>query len=92
MQKMLGDYVSREAYEIKKPEIEIDRDRVYQEIVNNGEITCKELAKKWHCNPNDISGRFTELASEGFIVSVGKKYLANYKGRMYPNTIWSAKI
>lgn len=79
---------SLETYEIKKPFIDNDRDRVYNEIFVNGGITCKELAEQWGCPSHCISGRFTELRELGLIAADGKKYLPNYKGQLYPHTIW----
>lgn len=84
--------VSVETFHIKEIDIVNDRNRVLSEIENNGGITCKELANKWGCSPNDISGRFTELHKMGFIEPDGKKYIPNYKGRMYPHTIWKVRI
>ncbi len=84
--------VKLEVYGIKKPEIESDRDRVYNAILENGSLTCKELADTWHVPSHCISGRFTELARDGFIVPDGKRYLPNHKGQMYPYTVWSVKI
>lgn len=82
----------RETYVQKKPEMQTDRDRVYWEIASNGGITLKEIAEKWGCPPNCISGRITELHKEGFIKADGKKYLPNYKGELYPHTIWRASL
>ena len=79
-----------EAYRLKEPEMESDRAKVYQEIVSNDGITLKEIADKWGCPPNCISGRITELKNDGFIIADGKKYLPNYKGKMYPHTIYKA--
>ena len=81
-----------ETYELKKDEIQYDRDRVYQAVCNNGGITCKELASQWGCSPNDISGRFTELKDKGFIRATGKRYLPNDKGKMYPHRVWRATL
>jgi len=83
---------SIETYTLKKDDFQTDRDRIYQEIASNGGTTCKEIAEKWGCSPNCISGRITELHDEGFIVADGKRYLPNYKGRMYPHTIWRATL
>lgn len=83
---------SIETYTRKEPEMQTDRDRIYMEIASNGGITLKEIAEKWGCPPNCISGRITELRDEGYIVPDGKKYLPNYKGKVYPHTIWRALI
>ena len=88
----LTDEVRVETYNIKKSEMESDRDRVYQAVLSNGGITCRELAECWGVPSHCISGRFTELASEGFIVADGKRYLPNHKGQMYPYTLWRVKI
>ena len=92
MQHLIDDYnndnISIETFNIKKDELNNDRQRVYNEIISNGGITCKELSQKWGCNPNDISGRFTELHKSGLIIVTGKKYLPNHKGRMYPHTVY----
>lgn len=77
-----------ETYHLKQPSMESDRDRVYHEIMINGGTTLKELSDKWGCPPNCISGRFTELHKMGLITADGKKYLPNYKGQLYPHTIW----
>jgi predicted transcriptional regulator len=82
---------SVETYHIKKDEIPGDRERVYKEIAENGGITLKEIADKWGCPPNCISGRITELKARGLIEKTGKKYLPNYKGKVYPHTVWSVK-
>ena len=96
MQRLLNDYVNEvsvETYIIKKPEIENDRERVYNAILENGgSFTCKELADKWGCPAHCISGRFTELAASGLIVSDGKRYLPNHKNKMYPYTVWRVRI
>lgn len=84
--------VKREAFNLKEPEVQSDRDRVYEAVCNNGGTTLKELAESWGCPPNAISGRFTELREQGYIVADGKKYLPNYKGKMYPHTIWRAVL
>jgi len=85
--------VKHETYLLKQPELQSDRDRVYEAICNSSNgITCKELAQMWGCTPNEISGRFTELRDMGFIVADGKRYLPNSRGRMYPHTIWRARI
>jgi len=103
MQKLLNDYVNEvsvETYIIKKPEIENDRERVYNAILENGgSFTCKELADKWGCPAHCISGRFTELHNLNRIEPIYgkdgkilKKYLPNYKGEMYPHTVWRVRI
>ena len=98
MQTLLKDYntrindVSVETFGIKKPETESDRERVYQAILVNGGITCRELASLWGVPSHCISGRFTELAYEGVIVADGKRYLPNHKGQMYPYTVWRIKL
>ena len=94
MQKRFEDFNqnSIETYELKKPELDNDRGRVYSEIACNGGTTCKELASKWGCSPNDISGRFTELHNLGFIVADGKRYLPNHKGQLHPHTVWRVRI
>jgi DNA-binding Lrp family transcriptional regulator len=79
-----------ETFKLKQDELPSDRERVYQEILNNGSITLKEICDKWGCPPNSISGRITELHKEGFIIGEGKRYFPNYKGKMYPHTIWRA--
>ena len=84
--------IKKEVYSIKQPEMQSDRDRVYEAVCSNGGITCKELAQSWGCTPNEISGRFTELHNNGFIVADGKRYLPNSKGRMYPHTVWRASL
>jgi len=84
--------VKKEAYNLKEPEMQSDRDRVYQEIASNGGTTLKEIADKWGCPPNCISGRITELKQEGLIKAVDKKYLPNYKGKMYPHTVYKATV
>lgn len=84
--------VKREAYKLKEPETQSDRDRIYEEICNNGGITLKEIADKWGCPPNCISGRITELRKKKYIVADGKRYLPNYKGKIYPHTIWRARL
>lgn len=90
--KIGSDSVKKEAYNLKEPEIQSDRDRVYQEIASNGGTTLKEIADKWGCPPNCISGRITELKQDGLIKEVGKRYLANYKGKMYPHTVYKATV
>lgn len=80
--------IKNETFSIKKDEIPNDRERVYNEIASNGGITLKEIADKWGCPPNCISGRITELQKDGRIASAGRRYLPNYKGRLYPHTIW----
>lgn len=93
MQQSIDEYtVKYETYKLKEPEMQSDRDRIYQEIVSNDGITLKEIADKWGCPPNAISGRITELHNAGYIVADGKKYLPNYKGRMYPHTVWRAVL
>lgn len=98
MQQTRFDYdidkfdVKTETYLIKKDSIQNDRDRVYQEIAGNGGTTLKEIADKWGCPPNCISGRITELRQMGYIAADGKRYLPNYKGKMYPHTIWRATL
>jgi len=82
----------KETYNIKESDMQTDRDWCYEHIASNGGITLRELAELKHCHPNDISGRITELHKQGFIVADGKRYLPNYKGRMYPHTVWRAKI
>ena len=92
MQPLLDDYfcdTSVKAFNIKSDELVSDRQRVLDEIRNNP-ITCKELAIRWGCSSNDISGRFTELSKEGIIVCIGIRLLPNRKGRMYPHKIWEA--
>lgn len=84
--------VKAEVYQIKSESIPTDRDRVYKEIAGNGGITLKEIAEKWGCPPNCISGRITELREMGFIVADGVRYLANYKGKMYPHTVWRVRL
>ena len=85
-----AESVKKETFSLKQPEIESDRERVYNEIASNGGITIKELAEKWGCPPNCISGRFSELFKSNRIVKYDKKYLPNYKGKMYPHTVWRA--
>jgi predicted transcriptional regulator len=98
MQTLLRDYntrindVSVETFGIKKVEIESDRERVYQAILDHGGITCRELACLWGVPSHYISGRFTELSAEGSIVADGKQYLPNHKGMMYPYTVWRIRI
>ena len=81
-----------ETYKIKEPELQTDRDRVYNAVIRHSGITCKELAREWDCTPNEISGRFTELSKAGYIIPDGVQYLPNSKGRMYPHTVWRARI
>lgn len=81
-----------ETFHLKKPEMQNDRDRVYEAICHNGGTTTKELAEVWGCTPNEISGRFTELYQQGYIDKTDKKYLPNSKGKMYPHTIWRARL
>ncbi len=87
-----SETVKKETFSLKEPEMQSDRDRIYQEIASNGGITLKEIASKWGCPPNCISGRITELKQLGLIVADGKKYLPNYKGKMYPHTIYKATV
>jgi len=67
-----GVSTSVEAFLVKKENgsIERDRDRVYAAISDSSNgVTVKELARRWCRSSNDISGRFTELADDGFIVN-----------------------
>lgn len=83
---------SKETFDLKQPELQSDRDRVYDAVLHSGGITLKELSESWGCPPNCISGRFTELNHLGLIIADGKRYLPNYKGKMYPHTIWRATL
>ena len=89
MQTRFDDYnTSVETFIAIKDDIPNRREEVYNEVASNGGITCKELAWKWRCNPNDISGRFTELLQEGRIIIIGKKHLPNNKNQMTSNRIY----
>jgi len=87
-----SESVKKETYSLKEPEMQSDRDRIYQEIASNGGTTLKEIADKWGCPPNCISGRITELKQDGLIKEVGKRYLPNYKGKLYPHTVYKATV
>lgn len=36
-------------------------------------LTCKELAERWGCGMNAISGRFSELKAKGLVEKVGTR-------------------
>ena len=85
--------VSVEAFLLKKDDLERGRDRVYDAIINSGDgVTVKELADRWGCASNEISGRFTELAVQGVIVPAGKRYSENKSGRLFPHTVWVVRL
>ena len=89
MQTNFDDYdTSLETFHAIKDDLENRREAVYNEIASNGGTTCKELAWKWHCSPNDISGRFTELLQAGRIIIIGKKHLPNNRNQMTCNRVY----
>ena len=87
--RSFSERVRDENFQGMAEDLVVDRERVYDAVLShpNG-ICCKELASKWGCNPNDISGRFTELRKSGRILAIGKKLLPNHKGQMRSNTLW----
>jgi predicted ArsR family transcriptional regulator len=63
---------SLKAYIEKKPELEGDRQKIFETIQTYGPITLEEVADRLGKYPHTISGRFTELRDNNLIEVTGK--------------------
>ena len=63
---------SLEAYMEKKPELEGDRQKIFETIQTYGPVTLEEVADRLGKYPHTISGRFTELREKNLIEVTGK--------------------
>ena len=93
-QMSIGKAVRNATYQMIKPDLPEKRQRVYEVILAHPDGICaKEIRKKLGWGIQSISGRVSELhqSDPPLIEACGIKYLPDFDGKMYPNTLWRVK-